>query len=501
MDLKNINIDITNVKTKIIYIILTFITLFGVFYFGRNYNASKHEYVIWVCLMGAMLFLLALYYFVKIQFYKYVFIFFVLLGSITLFVQPILNVPDEVAHFARAELMSRGEVCISPDEEMHTTIQSIVDLGNDYSKTYLQSEVKGEEIDYTWTDIPHVAASNLPLMYIPQTMGIVLAKLLRLDVIWLLWLARFFNMLFYSICCSLAIKIAPKLQMLIFFVAALPMSMQQAASCSPDVMINGMAFLLVAMFLRLYCKKQESISGKEESIFFALSFISTLSKVTNIFLAGLILLVPCAKFKSKKRAYIIKISLVVSVTIVAGAYYLYTTTFVPNLEQAAYLQSIGADSAGQIHYILGNFRDWFQDFGAALIYQASEYISSLNFYGWIEYSYPILTPIMLVLFGKMCCQEQGLGLKMFDKFLIFLMVGGIYFSTCFELYLSWSPVGSASIGGVQGRYFIPLICLLFLLFSTEKNDREVSKKVHLLDVTFIVGIACAMISIMTVNYY
>ena len=199
MDLKNINIDITNVKTKIIYIILTFITLFGVFYFGRNYNASKHEYVIWVCLMGAMLFLLALYYFVKIQFYKYVFVFFVLLGSITLFVQPILNVPDEVAHFARAELMSRGEVCISPDEEMHTTIQSIVDLGNDYSKTYLQSEVKGEEIDYTWTDIPHVAASNLPLMYIPQTMGIVLAKLLRLDVIWLLWLARFFNMLFYHI--------------------------------------------------------------------------------------------------------------------------------------------------------------------------------------------------------------------------------------------------------------------------------------------------------------
>lgn len=505
MNNRIIKFDKADKLLKLLILIIMSVILFVVLYFGRTFDGSKAEVLIWITLYLTMIALLGFYFFVKVDFHKYVFIFLILLGGITLLVQPILNVPDEVAHFARSELMSRGKFFIPPKEEMHETIQSVIDLGDEYSKIYTQSDIKDEAINYSKADIAHVAASNIPFMYIPQAIGILLAKLLDFNVIWLLWLARFFNLLLYSLIISLAVKITPKLKMLLFFVAVLPMSLQQAASCSPDAMINSIGILLVAYFLYLQNKKDQSISRKEIILFLVLAVLETVFKVSNIFMAGLILIVPGSKFKSKKKSYITKAVLITIVIIIGALYYLYTTTFVPNLEQADYLASIGADSSGQINYIFSHFPEWIQNFGSALIYQANTYIESLNYYGWLDYGYPILTPIMLLVFAKICFQETGVCLNYLNKFLVALMCAGIYFTTCFALYLSWTPVGSAGIDGVQGRYFIPLICMIALLLMNNRKPQHIDenemKKRQMIDIASIAGMACSMIIIMAVNYY
>lgn len=48
-------------------------------------------------------------------------------GLLSLFIQPILNIPDEEAHFARAELTSRLHLFIPPQATEHTTIQATAD--------------------------------------------------------------------------------------------------------------------------------------------------------------------------------------------------------------------------------------------------------------------------------------------------------------------------------------------------------------------------------------
>ena len=58
--------------------------------------------------------------------------------------------------------------------------------------------------------------------------------------------------------------------------------------------------------------------------------------------------------------------------------------------------------------------------------------------------------------------------------LIFLSIGCIWGS----LYVSFTPVGSTTINGVQNRYFIPLIMPLLLLLMTNNvkvnlNDKKI----------------------------
>lgn len=96
------------------------------------------------------------------------------------------------------------------------TIESICELKKETGHIYTQSDVRDKEIDFSSAEVVHVAASNVSVFYIPQATGILLAKLFGMKEIWLLWAARISNLLFYALVVSLAIKIAPKMQMIIF---------------------------------------------------------------------------------------------------------------------------------------------------------------------------------------------------------------------------------------------------------------------------------------------
>ncbi len=46
------------------------------------------------------------------------------------------------------------------------------------------------------------------------------------------------------------------------------------------------------------------------------------------------------------------------------------------------------------------------------------------------------------------------------------------FSIFLVLSISWTPMSSSTIQGVQGRYFIPISLFLCLLCEGEKNDKS-----------------------------
>ena len=91
-------------------------------------------------------------------------------------IQPILNIPDEVAHFARAEFVSRGNMIVDSEQRDYDTIQSVLDLRSNVKVPYISSTVKGEKIDYTTAKIGHIAAANASFLYFPQAIGILIAK-------------------------------------------------------------------------------------------------------------------------------------------------------------------------------------------------------------------------------------------------------------------------------------------------------------------------------------
>lgn len=469
------------------------------FFTAQGFQMGKAESIISgiVLLVSSILIVCYKIYENKLHILTWITIFF--LGILSVFIQPILNIPDEQTHFARAEMVSRGVFYINPDEQQFDSIESYIELKEERQIPYTQSEIKGKKINTNSKTVTHVAATNATFLYFPQAIGILCAKIFNADIIWMLWLGRLFNLFWYAMLIGLAVKIAPEMKILILFVASLPISIQQAASFSPDATINGLSLLLIAYFLKLYCDEDKKIHSKEITLFGLLSILVILSKVTNIFIAGLFLLLPESKFKDKKGMFISKILILVLAIAVGGGYYFYTTTFAPNIEAQAFLGEANVDAAKQIQYIINNFFEWLRNFMGAMINQSEEYIRMLNWFGCLDYKYSVLSMVCVFMFGKLCFQDVNIEINRFRKILIFLMIMGIYGFSCLALYISWTPVGTDYIDGIQGRYFIPLIAMIPLLFA--KNTRKSEEHKHIGDYTVLISMIGIMLIATACRYY
>ena len=493
-------IDKNKVINTIFSVMVLIVLLAIIWFFMPGGNFNKHIIIYCMIVMAVLSFILIIYLSKKMEFYKFSFICIFLLGILSLFIQPILNIPDEATHYARAEMVSRGEFFVDYQEQSHETIQATYDLMNVRQKTYSDSKIQGMKINYDTASIEHVASANLSISYIPQALGIIIAKVFNLDLIWSMWLGRMLNLICYSLMVGLSLKLADKLQIPLFFVATFPMSIQQAASLSPDAIINGGTFLLVGYFIYLY--RKDFISWKNLFVFVILGLLVITSKVTNVFWGGLILLLPLERNWKINKSIFVKLFFVIIFILCGGIFYIYTTQFpIPDV-QRVYLDSVGANSAEQIRYIMTHTLEWMHNFGISLIENCSSYVSMLNSYGWLNYGYSLSTIVMLIMFGKMCFQQEGLNLSYLNKILLILMIIGNYCFTCLALYITWTPVGSSTIDGVQGRYFIPLIAVLVLLLTGKRQvaegiEREVSHKNDLIVILVVVG---AML-IKTITYY
>lgn len=486
--------------SDLLYFLILGIFLSVLFFWGDNLEKNHREIIICVAITVGLFVLLGVKMWSQIELHQFAIIFIIVAGSLSLMIQPILNIPDEVAHFARAEYVSRGNIIVDSEQTEYETIQAVKELQGNVKQTYISSTVKGDEIDYSTAEIGHIAASNAVFLYFPQAIGVLIAKLLKMNAIWMLWLGRLGNLVCYAFIIGFALKIAPTFKFTLFFVSTLPMCIQQAGSCSPDAIINASAILLIAYFLYLYCTDKKEITWKQVGVFFAIAVVVTISKITNIFIAGLILLIPSEKFANKKKAIWGKCFIIGGVIIIGVLYYLYTMIFPASAEHLAYFEEVNANSSEQIKYIIYNFSEWIEGFGAALINNIQSYVNSLATFGWLEYGSTLIPVVTTFLFGKVCAQESGVYINKINKVLIFLMVAGIYASSCLALYLSWTPVGSTEILGVQGRYFIPMLALFSLLFASPSNSVNTDREQNG-DIIAIISMNAVMLITTTLRYY
>lgn len=476
-----------------------FVVAVGVFCFSPGLEITHSEIIICSVVLVAILMMLGIKMWTNIELHQFATIFLLVVGGLFAIIQPILNAPDETVHFARAEYVSRGHLIVDANVDEYDVIQSVQKLQSNAKNTYLRSDLRGEDIDYSLTKTGHVAASNVTFLYFPQAIGVLIAKALQLDAIWMLWLARVMNLICYALGVGFALKIAPKLKMGLFFISALPMSIQQASSCSPDAIVNMSAILLIAYFLYLYCSEEEIITWKHIIIYLVLCALVTLSKMTNVFMAGLILLIPKSRFKSIRSAVLSKILVILCSVFCAGTYYWYIMRFPSSQEHLVYMQETNVNSGEQINYIITNFPEWFRHFGGALVNNFETYIITLSEFGWFEYGIPLMPIVTIALFVKICIQEQEIQINRINKTLVFLMVIGIYVSTCLAMYLSWTPVGSVTILGVQGRYFIPMLGLSVLLFVPTESVTVAQR--HIGDMVTIIGMNSALLIATAIRYY
>lgn len=184
-------------------------------------------------------------------------------------VTPALTAPDEYTHLAAAyEQASRWSGQTAADENGRLLVRACdapyfgTRTGDIGIFAYKQAEAVIEQAqrsgpaDPALTVVSEAKAGQGSGSYLPQALGIWLARARGADFYTMLRTGRICNLLLYLALAALAAALAPAgVRGLLACAALLPMPLQLAGSLSPDASVLGTVFCYTALCLRLCGKK------------------------------------------------------------------------------------------------------------------------------------------------------------------------------------------------------------------------------------------------------
>ena len=399
-----------------------------------------------------------------------------------------INVPqiryDEHAHFWRTYEISRGNIISKTTNKLPV---SIIDLfktqdGNYPNRNFdykdLREKIKDKLNKEDEIEFPVGATGSLtPISYLPQVIGVELGKILNLSPIMILWLGRITNLLAYVALIFIAIRIMPseRWKKIIMIIALFPMSLNLAATLSPDTVI--LAFTLLAISYTMHLKyKVEKIELKQIALLGILFMIPTVCKIVYFPICLLVLLLPKEKFENKAKhilAYIITL----------------ITVFVPYilLNKIVKLGDYAiAIRSNMMEQCLFTASDIVRDFGTAINTMYSEF--STYFFemigGWNTIELISIFIFMILLFEMFDeSKEKEYQFMKKEKIVIWIICIIEILGVIAAMYLGWTQAKQTVVEGVQGRYFLPTIPLICLVLSKNKIKSKIKNK----DIKYIIA--------------
>ncbi len=305
-------------------------------------------------------------------------------------------------------------------------------------------------------------ALNFTFLYIPQALGINIGLAFNASPIALHYLSRATNLLVWIVLVFYAIKILPMAKWLMLIVALTPMSLFLASSVSADSLTYGICFVFIAAVMQ-QAFSSAALSVKSSLLLLALSALIALSKFVYIALVALVFLIPRAKFRSTWH-YVQFIALCFAAAVVMAFFW-------SKLMLALYMPASPGetpDPQAQISFILAQPLRYLTIFIVSLAGKLEDIVRQLiGVFGWLDTPLPgwayVLSYAAIALVSVLDRNKQiRLGLDSKLIILTVITLGTVLIFT--GLYVKWTSVGGDFIMGVQGRYFIPLFFLFWLLF-------------------------------------
>ncbi len=402
-------------------------------------------------------------------------------GILIVFIMPILDSPDEPTHFNRAELTSRlNLVPVTSSESTYEILSSVIDLQNSNQLSVINSVEDEKSINYTYSNLSiNVAAGNIFIGYVFSAIGINLAKSLNLNVIWMLWIGRLFNLIVYSIISSVAIWQTPKFKVQFLIVSTIPMAIFQAASISTDGFVYSLSFFAIALFLKLLDAAQYSVSIKKTIPFIVSIIVVGLLKLPYFLLVLLIFCVPKEKF-SFKKSMIVRVGFVFGCLAIALIwYYITTKIYIPQNNQLEYLSKKNISTLSQLIFCLKNPLQFLKIVFLSILNDFQIRLYGFFSFGWLEYSIPKIVPIYFLYFGiSTLLIPVEMRLKWKERLGVIIIAFLVVFTFYSVLYISWTPVGSNIVEGIQSRYFIPLLLLFPIGLYLNPNKLNVNLNLY-----------------------
>lgn len=436
-------------------------------------------------------------------------------GVASALLMPVLEVPDENAHFqisyaifskdkkAPDDLVFSESILPGRDE-----ILAKINAG-EYKKLFTEksdAQYDGVSIN-TGSEVfdGKTKASVFDLMHLPQAIGILIGKLIYPSVGVMVVAGRLFNLALYIVGLYLIIKHVRYGKWIFVFIASLPIMVQQAASLSYDPINLLTIFAWIAFCINLMSQKTR-VSIKQIAIGVVLAALLLVSKLNNALLLLLLLAMPLwhvtdtalyKKIRMSRQWKVVKYFGVLSLLII-GCIGFYIMS----------IKLLGGHEFQPRRLVEVLFNTYL--FGDLMLIDVTA-IGMVGQFSNFYYHLPIWTIILT--FAILAILLLSTRFPNVSK--RFAIVSGLLFLGSILLisigmYYGWAMrperlgVNAMVTDGIQGRYFTPLLLLLIPVFAYLRRYIKVSIPNQVTTMTLVIvplTLLLILYVVQTINFF
>ena len=301
--------------------------------------------------------------------------------------------------------------------------------------------------------------------------GIILfiGRIFNLSFTFYFKFAKIFNLIFYSLGMAYVIKKAKIGKKTIFGIALIPTVVFLSSQYSYDHFVTLGIFLSTVQIINTFVDEKEKIDFKWMVIFLVGILGACFIKAVYVVFILLFLLVPKERFVNKKQ--MIKLRFLIFIV-----FLLIMSTFVlPTINGSFVADYRGGDTSvsKQLALILKHpfaylevlkntmFKEFVYKFFGIYTIGSFAYLGNVSSNCYLVY--------LIYLIVLACSDKSSYHISVKERFSILFVLLCTILLIWTALYLAFTPVGNSSIGGVQGRYFIPIMYALYLCFSSSSK--------------------------------
>jgi hypothetical protein len=420
------------------------------------------------------------------------------------FRQP-LGGPDELSHVARAYQISKG-VLLTEEAAPGLHPKGMVDqgwlaLGSQVTRRRFETLDTALPIfqSYGWTGTERLRRFNssvyFPAGFIPQAVGLKIAQKLNLKLVQSLQLASMLNAAICLLIIALAIHLAVEGKFIIAFIGALPMTLHQLASSSPDGLLIAASLLMSSITVTAIVQAKVG-----RSVLLGVAALGTFIAATKLPYLAIALAALAALWWMDSKAGRKNSGYIFSSIAVVGTAILWAK--ISNASEVKHSLLTQVDPGAQLAFLLSHPLEIPVIAFTTLHTLGQSYLAQMiGVLGWLDAPLPRISYGILGLGFAAILAMDGVCVKPLLRW-TFLAGSAVSTALIFSgLYLMWTPLFSLGpIEGVQGRYFLPILPFLMFLIPKLKGFDASNVKLAIFMICGLVGSFSTMTTIIN-RYY
>ena len=304
--------------------------------------------------------------------------------------------------------------------------------------------------------------------YLGQAVLLKIGKGLGLPLAALIRLGRLGNLLVYTAIMFFAIKKTPVGKAIMSAIGLLPTSVFMACIYGYDASVTAWIYLSAAWMLKEILTPQEKITWKSYAMILVTFVLGCGAKAVYAPMILIGLLLPKSKFRDKKQMIAMRTGFIL---VLLGLLASFVLPVLIAPKEVGDVRGGATSEVGQMSYILGHPLAYAEILLKNIFHQLPKFTFGTDIFsaqghlaeGSFTWLSGILVVYAIVTDTRSPAPETLSGRQ---KLWIFLTLAAAVALVWTSMYIAYTVPGNLIIAGVQGRYYLPVLFLFYLLFNS-----------------------------------